>query len=58
MTTTATGETRAVLGTGRTALAVLIPLFIGCFGHFTSIVAYSVTGISACRTRATGWPRT
>lgn len=35
------------LGAGRMALAVLIPaLFIGFFGHVTSIVAYMVTGTS------------
>ncbi|WP_204046467.1 MFS transporter, partial [Acrocarpospora phusangensis] len=35
------------LGTDRTALAILIPaLFIGFFGHVTSIVAYTVTGTS------------
>lgn len=35
------------LGAGRVALAVLIPaLFIGFFGHVTSIVAYTVTGTS------------
>lgn len=35
------------LGTERLALAVLIPaLFLGFFGHVTSIVAYTVTGTS------------
>ncbi|MEV8638327.1 MFS transporter [Streptosporangium sp. NPDC051023] len=35
------------LGTGRVALAVLIPaLFVGFFGHVTAIVAYTVTGTS------------
>ncbi|MFB9679348.1 MFS transporter [Streptosporangium vulgare] len=35
------------LGTGQVALAVVIPaLFIGFFGHVTSIVAYTVTGTS------------
>ncbi|MFC0553864.1 MFS transporter [Planotetraspora thailandica] len=35
------------LSADRTALAVLIPaLFIGFFGHVTSIVAYTVTGTS------------
>ncbi|AWS47145.1 MFS transporter [Streptosporangium sp. 'caverna'] len=35
------------LGADRVALAVLIPaLFIGFFGHVTSIVAYTVTGTS------------
>ncbi|MGI8331691.1 MFS transporter [Actinomadura scrupuli] len=35
------------LGADRVALAVLVPaLFIGFFGHVTSIVAYTVTGTS------------
>ncbi|GAA2700108.1 MFS transporter [Nonomuraea recticatena] len=35
------------LGTDRTALAILVPaLFIGFFGHVTSIVAYTVTATS------------
>lgn len=35
------------LGAGRVGLAVLIPaLFIGFFGHVTSIVGYTVTGTS------------
>ncbi|WP_331769802.1 MFS transporter (plasmid) [Embleya sp. NBC_00888] len=35
------------LGTDRLALAVLVPaLFLGFFGHVTSIVAYTVTGTS------------
>ncbi|MEU6441664.1 MFS transporter [Streptomyces sp. NPDC047046] len=35
------------LGTDRVALVVLVPaLFIGFFGHVTSIVAYTVTGTS------------
>ncbi|GGU07919.1 MFS transporter [Actinomadura citrea] len=35
------------LGADRTALAILVPaLFIGFFGHVTSIVAYTVTGTS------------
>ncbi|SNR47525.1 MFS transporter [Actinomadura mexicana] len=36
-----------LLGADRAALAILIPaLFIGFFGHVTSIVAYTVTGTS------------
>ncbi|MEU9843329.1 MFS transporter [Actinomadura sp. NPDC048032] len=36
-----------LLGTDRTALLILVPaLFIGFFGHVTSIVAYTVTGTS------------
>ncbi|MGW2157850.1 MFS transporter [Nonomuraea sp. NPDC001699] len=36
-----------LLGTGWTALAVLVPaLFVGFFGHVTAIVAYTVTGTS------------
>ncbi|MFJ4439298.1 MFS transporter [Streptomyces sp. NPDC088923] len=35
------------LGTDRVALVILVPaLFIGFFGHVTSIVAYTVTGTS------------
>ncbi|GAA1532734.1 MFS transporter [Actinomadura kijaniata] len=35
------------LGTGRTALVVLVPaLFVGFFGHVAAIVAYTVTGTS------------
>ena len=35
------------LGAGREALVVLLPaLFIGFFGHVTSIVAFMVTGTS------------
>ncbi len=43
------------LGTGRVALAVLVPaLFTGFFGHVTSIVAYTVTGTSGLPGRGQG----
>ena len=43
------------LGTDRSALAILIPaLFIGFFGHVTSIVAYTVTATSGLPDREQG----
>jgi ABC-type microcin C transport system permease subunit YejE len=43
------------LGTDRAALAVLIPaLFIGFFGHVTSIVTFMVTGTSCLPNKEQG----
>lgn len=43
------------LGSSRGSLAVLVPaLFIGFFGHVTSIVAYTVTGTSGLPDRQQG----
>lgn len=45
----------AFLGTDRAALAVLIPaLFIGFFGHVSSIVAFMVTGTSGLSNKEQG----